>query len=165
MKAIVLAVGAETLESKTGLFVDIEKETAELTQLQKKLIRIAEGIGQLGIYIASLTFMVTVVFTILRTYQQIDRSFDIEFLQDVCKGIAQALTIVFVATPEGLSLAVTISMAYSVGKMYKKKNLVMKLHSFETMSHLTEICTDMRNALTIDNNLRPGVRQAIDACK
>lgn len=69
MKAIVLAVGAETLESKTGLFVDIEKETAELTLLQKKLIRIAEGIGQLGIYIASLTFMVTVVFTILRTYQ------------------------------------------------------------------------------------------------
>ena len=83
-----LAVGAETLESKTGLFVDIEKETSELTQLQKKLIRIAEGIGQLGIYIASLTFMVTVIFTILRTYQQIDRSFDIEFLQDVCKGIA-----------------------------------------------------------------------------
>ena len=99
-----------------------------------------------------------------------DRSFNIEFLQDVCKGLAIALIIVFVTTPEGLSLAVSISMAYSVVKMYWKNNLVMRLHSFETMSHLTEIFTDMKNALTIEesnNNqdkLRPGVRMAIDTC-
>ena len=63
-----LAVGSNTLESKAGLSVDIETEAEESTWLQKKLNRIAEGIGKMGIYIAILTFMVTVFFTILRTY-------------------------------------------------------------------------------------------------
>lgn len=53
-----------------------------------------------------------------------------------------------VAVPEGLPLAVTISLAYSVGKMAKENNLVRKLHSSETMGNANEICTDKTGTLT-----------------
>ena len=137
-----------------------------MTELQQKLSQIAESIGRIGFYVAILTFMVTVIFIILRTYQQKDRSFDIEFLQDVCHGLILALTIVFVATPQGLPLALTISTAYSVRKMYEKNNLVLRLESFEAMGQITEICTDMSHALVnSDSQLKPGIKDAISQCE
>ena len=99
LKALVLAVGPETtLTSQADDTVEMQVSEAK-TELQQKLNRIAESIGRIGLYVAILTFMVTVIFIILRTYQQLDRSFDVEFLQDVCHGLILALTIVFVATP------------------------------------------------------------------
>ena len=59
-----------------------------------------------------------------------------------------ALILLIVAIPEGLPLAVTISLAYSVGKMYKENNLVRKLQSSETMGNANEICTDKTGTLT-----------------
>lgn len=71
-----------------------------------------------------------------------------QFLTDVCNGLVIAITVVVVAVPEGLPLAVTISLAYSVGKMFEKNNLVKKLHSSETMGNANEICTDKTGTLT-----------------
>ena len=58
------------------------------------------------------------------------------------------LTVVVVAVPEGLPLAVTISLAFSVGAMAKEHNLVKKLHASETMGNAQEICTDKTGTLT-----------------
>ncbi len=58
------------------------------------------------------------------------------------------ITVIVVAVPEGLPLAVTIALAYSVMKMKSENNLVRKLHASETMGGATEICTDKTGTLT-----------------
>jgi len=66
----------------------------------------------------------------------------------VLDAIIIAVTVVVVAVPEGLPLAVTISLAFSVSKMYKDQNLVRKLYACETMGGANEICTDKTGTLT-----------------
>jgi len=60
-----------------------------------------------------------------------------------------AITIIVVAIPEGLPLAVTISLAYSTGKMLQDKNLIRHLDACETMGNATDICTDKTGALSV----------------
>ena len=74
--------------------------------------------------------------------------FDMAFAIDVCNGLVLAITVFVVAFPEGLSLAVTISLAYSVGEINNKGNLVRKLSSLEIMGNVNEICTDKTGTLT-----------------
>jgi magnesium-transporting ATPase (P-type) len=59
-----------------------------------------------------------------------------------------SITVVVVAVPEGLPLAVTISLAYSVKKMRKENNLVRRLDASETMGGANEVCTDKTGTLT-----------------
>lgn len=59
-----------------------------------------------------------------------------------------AVTVIVVAVPEGLPLAVTISLAFSVSKMFKENNLVRRLHASETMGGANEICSDKTGTLT-----------------
>lgn len=59
-----------------------------------------------------------------------------------------SITIIVVAVPEGLPLAVTISLAFSVMKMKEENNLVRKLHASETMGGANEVCTDKTGTLT-----------------
>jgi magnesium-transporting ATPase (P-type) len=59
-----------------------------------------------------------------------------------------AITVVVVAVPEGLPLAVTISLAFSVMKMKEDNNLVRRLEASETMGGANEICTDKTGTLT-----------------
>lgn len=59
-----------------------------------------------------------------------------------------SITVIVVAVPEGLPLAVTISLAFSVMKMKKENNLVRKLEASETMGGASEICTDKTGTLT-----------------
>lgn len=61
-----------------------------------------------------------------------------------------AITVIVVAVPEGLPLAVTISLAFSVMKMKKENNLVRKLEASETMGGANEICTDKTGTLTMN---------------
>ena len=164
-KAIVVAVGNHTNQGRAGLSMNIE---ADSTPLQKKLDRIAEGIGKLGLAVAILTFIAICIQTLVKTFKDDEREFDMEFLTDVCNGLVIAITVVVVAVPEGLPLAVTISLAYSVGKMYDEECLVRKLHSSETMGNANEICTDKTGTLTqnkmtvqssfLENKIRDGER-------
>jgi P-type E1-E2 ATPase len=66
----------------------------------------------------------------------------------IVQFIVISVTIVVVAVPEGLPLAVTISLAYSVHKMMKEKNLVRHLVACETMGGATTICSDKTGTLT-----------------
>jgi len=75
---------------------------------------------------------------------------DIRNLHDVINALIIGIIVVVVAIPEGLPLAVTISLAYSVHKMYEKNNLVRRLHSSETMGTANEICTDKTGTLTLN---------------
>ncbi len=69
-------------------------------------------------------------------------------LNAVLNAFIIAVTIVVVAVPEGLPLAVTISLAFSVSEMFKENNLVRKLQASETMGGANEICTDKTGTLT-----------------
>lgn len=59
-----------------------------------------------------------------------------------------AVTLIVVAVPEGLPMAVTLSLAYSMQRMLKTNNLVRKMHACETMGATTVICTDKTGTLT-----------------
>ncbi len=73
-------------------------------------------------------------------------SFILELTDDFIIGI----TIIVVAIPEGLPLAVTLSLAYSVKKMANEHNLVKNLDAAETMGGANEICTDKTGTLTLN---------------
>lgn len=72
----------------------------------------------------------------------------IDSLKKVVDILIVAITVIVVAIPEGLPLAVTISLAFSVMKMKEENNLVRKLHASETMGGANEIATDKTGTLT-----------------
>jgi Ca2+ transporting ATPase len=77
-----------------------------------------------------------------------DYVFKTKLLDDVVNAFIVAITVVVVAIPEGLPLAVTIALAFSVNQMYEKNNLVRSINAAETMGCATEICTDKTGTLT-----------------
>lgn len=121
---------------------------ADETPLQKKLNGIAEGIGKLGLTVAILTLIAIIIKTCIKTAQSDELNFDMAFWKVIANGFVIAITVIVVAVPEGLPLAVTISLAFSVAEMQKEKNLVRKLSSSETMGNANEICTDKTGTLT-----------------
>jgi P-type E1-E2 ATPase len=70
------------------------------------------------------------------------------FFTEILNTIIIAITVIVVAIPEGLPLAVTISLSFSSAKMQKENNLVRKLASAETMGAVTHICSDKTGTLT-----------------
>lgn len=114
-KALVVAVGNSTQQGRAGLSMNIE---AEQTPLQKKLDTIANTIGKFGTYVAILTFIAIVIKALCLTFLAHEREFlSAQNLNDVLEGFILAVTVIVVAVPEGLPLAVTISLAFSVNKM------------------------------------------------
>ena len=77
----------------------------------------------------------------------------IEFISYMLQSIMIAVTLVVVAVPEGLPMAVTLSLAYSMRKMLATSNLVRRMHACETMGAATVICTDKTGTLT-QNQMR-----------
>lgn len=145
-KAIVLAVGDLTCAGKANRALDIENE---LTPLQKKLETIAEQIGMVGFYVAVLTFFALLIRLAIKTYLSgTGEYFTSENGMLVLNFFIIAVTVIVVAVPEGLPLAVTISLAFSVSKMFKENNLVRRLHASETMGGAHEICSDKTGTLT-----------------
>lgn len=71
-----------------------------------------------------------------------------EFLAHTLQTLMVAVTLIVVAVPEGLPMAVTLSLAYSMSRMLKTNNLVRKMHACETMGATTVICTDKTGTLT-----------------
>ena len=72
----------------------------------------------------------------------------VDTLNTIVNYLILSITVIVVAVPEGLPLAVTISLAYSVAKMRKENNLVRRLEASETMGGANEICTDKTGTLT-----------------
>lgn len=144
--AIVCAVGANT---RAGMAVEKLNIEEEPTPLQTKLETIANEIGKLGVYVSLLTFVAMTINLIVKTLYDDEKTLiSMDTLNAVIGYVIISITIIVVAVPEGLPLAVTISLAFSVMKMKKENNLVRKLHASETMGGANEICTDKTGTLT-----------------
>ncbi|CAL8114100.1 unnamed protein product [Orchesella dallaii] len=128
-----------------------EKEEAnvgEKSVLQAKLSKLAVQIGYGGTICASASLLVLLVKFFVNTYGIQNETFHILHVGRCVQFFIVAITILVVAVPEGLPLAVTISLAYSVKKMMKDNNLVRHLDACETMGNATTICSDKTGTLT-----------------
>lgn len=131
----------------------IEQVEEGQTPLQEKLDQIANNIGKFGVICACLTVIVLFIRFSIDVMGQ--DSFDLKknigfYLQVWFRYIIMGVTIVVVAVPEGLPLAVMISLAYSVRKMYKDQNFVKRLSSCEIMGGANNICSDKTGTLTLN---------------
>ena len=121
----------------------------DVTPLQGKLETIANQIGGLGVAVAILTFVVVTVKLFLETLRDPNIDFlTVSTANTMVNYLILSITVIVVAVTEGLPMAVTISLAYSVKKMLKEKNLVRRLDASETMGGANEICTDKTGTLT-----------------
>ena len=140
---LVTAVGVNSVNGKIlmSLRDDIDK-----TPLQVKLNILADWIAKLGLSAGALLFIATFIrFLVeLHTIQGGASAKGQRFLQ----VFIVAVTIVVVAVPEGLPLAVTLALAFATTRMLKDNNLVRRLQACETMGNATTVCSDKTGTLT-----------------
>ncbi|KAK1363727.1 Calcium-transporting ATPase [Heracleum sosnowskyi] len=146
-KMLVTTVGMRTQWGK--LMATLSEGGDDETPLQVKLNGVATIIGKIGLCFAVVTFAVLVQKMITRkvqggTYLTWGGDDALELLE----YFAIAVTIVVVAVPEGLPLAVTLSLAFAMQKMMNDKALVRVLAACETMGSATTICSDKTGTLT-----------------
>ena len=122
----------------------LEKEQEE-TPLQEKLDDMAAMIGYVGMAAAAATFIAMMC---IKIFVDPDYLKDISVFKHALDAFIIGVTIVVVAVPEGLPLAVTISLAYSTKQMLKDQNLIRHLAACETMGNATNICSDKTGTLT-----------------
>ncbi|XP_071523902.1 plasma membrane calcium-transporting ATPase 3-like isoform X2 [Panulirus ornatus] len=137
-------------ELKNGIekLKDQTEEKSEKSVLQMKLSKLAIQIGYAGSAIALLTIVILVVTFSVTTYVVQKEEFDVSHIYSFVRFFIIGVTVLVVAVPEGLPLAVTISLAFSVKKMMKDNNLVRHLDACETMGNATTICSDKTGTLT-----------------
>lgn len=142
---LVCAVGFDTRIGQIKLKL---QEDNPPTPLQEKLENVADQIGKIGLITAILTVLVMIAHLIVEIARG-DRAFgDLENLKELVDFLLIGITIIVVAVPEGLPLAVTIALAYSVGKMKEENNFVKHLSSCEIMGGANNICSDKTGTLT-----------------
>ncbi len=144
---IVLAIGKNSREGINRS--KLQKEDDD-TPLQEKLAILADQIGKIGIGSATLTFLALLIHLIIDIIAYDRPVFSYGTLNSLVEYFIIAVSIVVIAVPEGLPLAVTISLAYSVGKMKEENNLVRFLAACETMGGANNICTDKTGTLTMN---------------
>lgn len=112
---------------------------------------LTEQLDRLGRLIARMSYIVGAAVVIGRVimYLHMNPAFElVPFLTYLLQTLMIAVTLVVVSVPEGLPMAVTLSLAYSMRRMLRTNNLVRKLHACETMGATTVICTDKTGTLT-----------------
>lgn len=138
----VLAVGDSTENGK--VFEAAQIDDSVKTPLNEQL----DGLGKL-ITRVSYGFAAAIIAGRIVMYFINVPEFDwMSLLAFVLQTLMVAVTLVVVAVPEGLPMAVTLSLAYSMRRMLKTNNLVRKMHACETMGATTVICTDKTGTLT-----------------
>ncbi|KAG8380254.1 hypothetical protein BUALT_Bualt07G0174100 [Buddleja alternifolia] len=140
------------------LMASIQEDTGEETPLQVRLNGIATFIGIVGLSVAVTVLLVLLARYFTGTSKNADGT--VQFVRgktsisktiDGCIHILTiAVTIVVVAVPEGLPLAVTLTLAYSMKRMMADKALVRRLSACETMGSATTICSDKTGTLTLN---------------
>jgi len=102
----------------------------------------------LGSTIAILTVLILIIKFCIQKFVVEEQPWKNEYFNSFVKFLIIGVTVLVVAVPEGLPLAVTLSLAYSVKKMMKDNNLVRHLDACETMGNATAICSDKTGTLT-----------------
>ena len=138
----VFAVGDRTENGK--VFEAAQIDDSVKTPLNEQLDGLGDKITVMSYWIAGaiIAARVGLYFVYVADFVWID------FIAYVLQTIMIAVTLVVVAVPEGLPMAVTLSLAYSMRRMLKTNNLVRKMHACETMGATTVICTDKTGTLT-----------------
>ena len=138
----VLAVGDMTENGK--VFEAAQIDDSVKTPLNEQLDGLGDLITKISYVFAALIIVGRIVMYFLNTPE-----FGwIDFLAYLLQTLMVAVTLIVVAVPEGLPMAVTLSLAYSMRRMLKTNNLVRKMHACETMGATTVICTDKTGTLT-----------------
>ena len=155
-KMLVTSVGMNTAWGE--MMSSITRDTNERTPLQARLDKLTSSIGKVGLTVASLVLVVMLIryFTgniqeagEIEEYKPGQTDVD-DVFNAIVKIVAAAVTIVVVAIPEGLPLAVTLTLAYSMKRMMADHAMVRKLSACETMGSATIICTDKTGTLTLN---------------
>ncbi|XP_047202379.1 plasma membrane calcium-transporting ATPase 2 isoform X8 [Girardinichthys multiradiatus] len=149
MQPLKSAEGGETDEKERKRVSAPKKEKSVL---QGKLTKLAVQIGKAGLLMSAVTVIILVLYFAINNFVMEKRPWMPEctpiYVQYFVKFFIIGVTVLVVAVPEGLPLAVTISLAYSVKKMMKDNNLVRHLDACETMGNATAICSDKTGTLT-----------------
>lgn len=146
-KMLITTVGMKTEWGK--LMERLADGVEEETPLQVKLSGVATVIGKIGLAFALVTFMVlTVRFLVEKALHQELTRWSSGDAMTLLNYFVTAVTIIVVAVPEGLPLAVTLSLAFAMKKLMDNKALVRHLSACETMGSATCICTDKTGTLT-----------------
>ena len=117
--------------------------------LQRKLNKLAIQIGYGGTIAALICFFILTLKFVITEFGIVMRAWDSSTdFSELLHFVIISITVLVVAVPEGLPLAVTISLAFSVKKMLNDNNLVRHLHACETMGNATSICSDKTGTLT-----------------
>ena len=140
----VTAVGTDTEEGKGAKILQEEPDVE--TPLNAQLNQLAKWITYASYIIAAL--IVVGRMSIFFLTNDAEAYSFIEIFRVALNSLMIAVTLIVVAVPEGLPMSVTISLALSMRKMLKEKNLVRKLHACETLGATTVICTDKTGTLT-----------------
>uniref|UniRef100_A0AAQ4RYD6 Calcium-transporting ATPase n=1 Tax=Gasterosteus aculeatus aculeatus TaxID=481459 RepID=A0AAQ4RYD6_GASAC len=149
MQPLKSAEGGESDEKEKKKVSGSKKEKSVL---QGKLTKLAVQIGKAGLLMSAVTVIILVLYFAIDNFVMQKNPWMPEctpiYIQYFVKFFIIGVTVLVVAVPEGLPLAVTISLAYSVKKMMKDNNLVRHLDACETMGNATAICSDKTGTLT-----------------
>ena len=149
---VIISVGEHSAIGRIKKTVEENEEDDDnQTPLQKKLDKLAGDIGRIGLICAILTSVIMIIRAVA-AYGTANpkRSWNSSDTRLIIQAFLIGITVVVVAIPEGLPLAVTLSLAYSVKKMQNDQNLVRKLHACETMGGADIICSDKTGTLTMN---------------
>ena len=135
------AVGDATENGKVYEAAQIDDSVK--TPLNEQLDRLGKLIAKASYVIA----LLVIVGRVLMFFHHNDFEW-LHFVTYLLQTVMIAVTLIVVAVPEGLPMAVTLSLAYSMRRMLKTQNLVRKMHACETMGATTVICTDKTGTLT-----------------
>lgn len=144
----VFAVGDNTENGK--VFVAAQIDDSVKTPLNEQLERLGKLISQVSYAIAALIVVGRIIVYLTQNADTLTPIAEhlTPFLAYLLQSVMIAVTLIVVAVPEGLPMAVTLSLAYSMRRMLKTNNLVRRLHACETMGAATVICTDKTGTLT-----------------
>ena len=145
----VTAIGDATEHGK--VFEAVQIDNSVRTPLDEQLDRLGKWVAKMS-YVVGACIIVgrILIYFFSSSYQGFEL---MPFIAYVLQTLMIAVTLIVVSVPEGLPMAVTLSLAYSMRRMLKTNNLVRKMHACETMGATTVICTDKTGTLT-QNQMR-----------
>ena len=162
---VVTAVGDATEIGKVAK--KSTEQTSVETPLHMQLDKLAKMISKVGSVVSVAAFFIFLIHDILTNPAWGGKDY-FYMAEIVLKYFMMAVTLIVMAVPEGLPMAITLSLALNMRRMLKSNNLVRKLHACETMGAVTVICTDKTGTLTQNKmqvsalNLKQGDEALLD---
>ena len=142
---VVTAVGDATEIGKVAK--KSTEQTSVETPLHMQLDKLAKMISKVGSVVSVAAFFIFLIHDILTNPAWGGKDY-FYMAEIVLNYFMMAVTLIVMAVPEGLPMAITLSLALNMRRMLKSNNLVRKLHACETMGAVTVICTDKTGTLT-----------------